>query len=156
MVVQETFEDWSNNQLWPALRTKYTISEHQPLPNELRVEFANHLRETFKEQEFIEASVLESKLLTVPGVKAKRHLELTLPPNAEYTVGGYLHILPVNPEVTVQRTMRYFRLAEGTYMKVTGGLSTVLPTGTQISVEELLSRYVELCQPATQKVRITT
>lgn len=152
MVVQETFEDWSNNQLWPALRTKYTISKHQPLPNELRVEFANHLRETFKEQEFIEASVLESKLLTVPGVKAKRHLELTLPPNAEYTVGGYLHILPVNPEVTVQRAMRYFRLAEGTYMKVTGGLSTVLPTGTQISVEEILSRYVELCQPATQKV----
>lgn len=154
MVVQETFEDWSNNQLWPALRAKYTIPELRSLPSKLRVEFSNHMRQTFKDQGFIEASVIENKLLTAPGVKAKRHLELSLPPNAEYTLGHYLHILPVNPQVTVQRAMRYFRLAEGTYMKVTGGLSTVLPTDTEISVEEVLSRYVELCQPATQKVRI--
>ncbi|KAJ5184840.1 NADPH cytochrome P450 [Penicillium cf. griseofulvum] len=151
MSVQETFEDWSNNKLWPALRAKYDITELRPLPSELRVEFANHLRQTFKENEFIEASVIENRLLTAPGVKAKRHLELALPPNAEYKVGDYLHVLPVNPQVTVQRAMRYFHLAEGTYMKVTGGLSTALPTGTEIYVEEVLSRYVELCQPATQR-----
>ena len=153
MVVQETFEDWSNNQLWPALRAESTISEPRTLPSKLKVEFANHLKQTFKEQELIEAFVIEKKILTAPGVKAKIHLELALPLNATYTVGGYLHILPVNPQVTVQRAMRYFRLTEGTYMKVTGGLSTVLPTSIEISVEDFLSRYVELCQPATQKVR---
>lgn len=154
MVVQETFETWYGNQLWPALRAKYTISELRPLPSKLTVEFTNHLRQATNGQEFIEASVIENKLLTASGVKAKRHLELALPPNAEYTVGDYLHILPMNPPVTVQRAMGFFRLAEGTYMKVTGGLSTVLPIGKEISVEEALSRYVELSQPATQKVRI--
>ncbi|KAJ5908478.1 NADPH cytochrome P450, partial [Penicillium taxi] len=151
MAVQETLEDWSKNQLWPALQTRYKVPELRPLPSKLRVEFANHLRQTFKQQEFIEASVIENGLLTAPEVKAKRHLELALPPNAEYKVGDYLHILPINPQVIVQRAMRRFSLMEGTYMKVTGGLSTLLPTGTEISVEEVLNRYVELCQPATQK-----
>ncbi|KAL1861074.1 hypothetical protein Plec18167_003642 [Paecilomyces lecythidis] len=154
MVVQETFEDWSNKQLWPALQAKYTIPDPPSLHRNLRIEYANHLRRAFKEQEFIEASVVENKLMTAPGVKAKRHIELLLPPNAEYTVGNYLHILPLNPPVTVQKAMRYFHLAEGTYMKVTGGLSTVLPSDTEVSVEEVLSRYVELCQPATEKASI--
>lgn len=154
MVVQETFEDWLNNQLWPALRAEYTILEPRPLPSKLKVEFVNHLKENFKEQELIEASVVEKKILTAPGVKAKIHLELALPTKATYAVGDYLHILPVNPKVIVQRAMRYFHLTEGTYMKATGGLSTVLPTSTDLSVEDFLTRYVELCQPATQKVRI--
>lgn len=156
MPIQETFEDWSNDKLWPALRAEYKIPELGPFPSESRVEFTNHLRQTFKENNFIEASVTENKLLTAPGFRAKRHLELALPPDAAYKVGDYLHILPVNPRVIVERAMRYFHLEEGTYMKVTGGLSTVLPNGKEIYVEEVLSRYVELCQPATQKVVIQT
>ena len=93
------------------------------------------------------------RLLTMPDVPEKRHLEILLPSTMVYEPGDYLAVLPLNPEVNVQRIMkRYNVLWDAIIVIKSSGASTTLPKDTPISVNTLLKSCVELVQPATKKV----
>ena len=105
-------------------------------------------------QDVQEGRVEGTRALTAPGVSEKRHLEVQLPSSMAFEPGDYLAVLPLNPDVNVQRIMkRYNILWDATIIIKSNSSSTTLPTDTPISVSSLLKGYVELAQPATKKVR---
>ena len=69
-----------------------------------------------------------------------------------YRAGDYLAVLPINPAQTVKRVLNRFSLPWDAKIHIRDGQNTVLPTGRDMAVYEVLSTYVELNQPATTKV----
>ncbi|EJD04651.1 cytochrome P450 oxidoreductase OrdA-like protein [Fomitiporia mediterranea MF3/22] len=95
--------------------------------------------------------VLENRLLTKPGAPEKRHIAISLPEGMSYRAGDYLAILPSNPEETVQRAMKRFKLTSDQEITIKASGPTTLPTNAPVSVHSLLSGFVELSQPATTR-----
>jgi cytochrome P450 / NADPH-cytochrome P450 reductase len=100
------------------------------------------------------------------------HVEIQLPQGTFYRSGDYLAILPINPRQTVVRALRRFQLPVGRYPSsnfecfsylshdtflqsdtdiVIKGSGTKIPTNVPLSVQSVLSEFVELGQPATRK-----
>lgn len=100
-------------------------------------------------------TVLENRELTeqaAVGVGSKRHVEIALPDGVTYRAGDYLSVLPLNPPAMVGRVLGHFGLTYDTKIMVRAseGAQTHLPVGTEVSVGDLLTGYVELAQPATR------
>ncbi|KAH9922470.1 cytochrome P450 [Fomitopsis serialis] len=97
-------------------------------------------------------TVIENRLLTGPGVPAKRHLEFEPPEGTAYRAGDYLAILPSNPDRDVHRVIARFGLSpeQEANCPLVKRL-TPLPVGRPITVQALLAGYVELCQTATTR-----
>lgn len=148
------FDTWADDQLWPALKgSDEGLSNAQASPSGLDLEIYQKDRAAQLRQDVQEGRVEEIRVLSAPGVSEKRHLEIQLPSNMAYEPGDYLAVLPLNPDVNVQRIMkRYNILWDATIIIKSNGSSTTLPTDTPISVSSLLKGYVELAQPATKKV----
>jgi cytochrome P450/NADPH-cytochrome P450 reductase len=56
-------------------------------------------------------TVLENRLLTAPGIPAKRHIEFELPEGMIYHAGDYLAVLPTNPDASVRRVLAHFNIS---------------------------------------------
>ena len=103
-------------------------------------------------QDVSEAIVKNVESLTAAGEPEKRHIEIQLPSGMTYRAGDYLAILPINQGSKVKSVMSRFGLPWDVKMTIRAGQNTFLPTGRELSVYNLLASYVELGQPATQKV----
>lgn len=102
------------------------------------------------------ATVLENRELvdmSSPLGRSKRHLELKLPPGISYSTGDYLVILPENDPDRVTRAARRFSLDPQDVVLIsrTQEVASALPTDRPIKVGELLSRHIELNDPASRR-----
>lgn len=81
-----------------------------------------------------------------------QHIEISLPEGTEYHEGDHLGVLPVNPATLVQRVLRRFKLDAGAHLILSaeGRSGAHLPTGVPVRLDDLLSRSVELQEPATR------
>ena len=150
--VFDDFDRWQEDSLWPGITSAFGHrGETTAESHGLEVEFHDSNRVNDLRQDVSEAIVISTRLLTAPGVSEKRHLELQLPSNMTYTAGDYLAVLPINPSILVKSIMARFGLAWDSTVEIKQGQHTSLPQGRAITVFNLLSSYVELKQPATQK-----
>ncbi|WP_339273038.1 cytochrome P450 [Paenibacillus sp. FSL W8-0187] len=81
-----------------------------------------------------------------------QHIEISLPAGTDYREGDHLGVLPVNPKTLVQRVLRRFKLDAGAHLILSaeGRSGAHLPTGIPVRLDDLLSRSVELQEPATR------
>jgi cytochrome P450/NADPH-cytochrome P450 reductase len=91
--------------------------------------------------------------ISSPLGRSKRHIEIALPEGMTYRAGDYLTVLPTNPRQNVERALRRFGFAPDNQVVIhkAHNSQTSLPTEYPISVNDILSSYVELAQPATRK-----
>ncbi|KAK0494970.1 fatty acid hydroxylase [Armillaria luteobubalina] len=95
--------------------------------------------------------LVENKILTPIGHPVKRHLEFELPPRMNYNPGDYLAILPHNPKRDIDRVLSHFGITNEQHVVISSTSPTSLPIGKPVALFEILSGYVELSQPATNK-----
>ncbi len=106
--MMSAFQSWEDDVFWPAVQKKYGVSDAdgaseavgQGLTISVTSQRASRLR-----ADVSEAKVVETRLLTAPGVPEKRHIELQLPSEMTYRAGDYLAVLPLNPTETVHRVL---------------------------------------------------
>ncbi|WP_371018154.1 bifunctional cytochrome P450/NADPH--P450 reductase [Pseudalkalibacillus sp. JSM 102089] len=84
--------------------------------------------------------------------RSTRHIELMLPDGASYQEGDHVGILPQNSDNMVNRVLERFSLNGHDHVLLTGdsGKAAHLPTDKPVKLQELLSSYVELQEPATR------
>ncbi|KAF2088699.1 cytochrome P450 [Saccharata proteae CBS 121410] len=147
------FENWEDQVFWPAMVQEYGGSEKSSataVESNFQVEISSPRASVLK-QEVKEARVVESRVISAPGVPKKCHIEIQLPSDMSYSAGDYLAILPLNPKENVQRAMRYFGLAWDSMLTISSTSPTTLPTDRPISAVELFGAYIELAQPASKR-----
>ncbi|KAK0952507.1 hypothetical protein LTS01_024796 [Friedmanniomyces endolithicus] len=154
--MMSAFQSWEDDVFWPAVQKKYGVSDAdgaseavgQGLTISVTSQRASRLR-----ADVSEAKVVETRLLTAPGVPEKRHIELQLPSEMTYRAGDYLAVLPLNPTETVHRVLsrQAFSLAWDALLQIDSKSNTTLPTEHPISAYDLFSAYLELSQPATKR-----
>lgn len=134
------------------MKKQFNAAENKnaPLFEQLEVSVSAP-RASLLKQEVKEARVIEAKRLSHPDVPEKRHIEIQLPSDLEYSAGDYLAILPLNPKENVARAMRYFGLAWDSVVTISAAGPTTLPTDTPVSAANLFGAYVELAQPASKR-----
>ncbi|MFT7044705.1 MAG: cytochrome P450/NADPH-cytochrome P450 reductase [Candidatus Azotimanducaceae bacterium] len=82
---------------------------------------------------------------------SKRHISIDLPADISYKTGDHLLVMPRNSAKNVERAATRFGLSLQQRIRLTlkHGAAGAIPVDSAMSVEALLSRYVELCDPAT-------
>jgi len=85
---------------------------------------------------------------------AKRHIDVRLPQDTQYTAGDYLVVQPKNPSDIISRVLRVFNIAEDDMISVAGSRKKFMPT-KPISLHRFLTDAVELSTPIT-KTQIST
>ncbi|MFT6518066.1 MAG: cytochrome P450/NADPH-cytochrome P450 reductase [Candidatus Azotimanducaceae bacterium] len=82
---------------------------------------------------------------------SKRHVSVELPAGISYKTGDHLLVMPHNTAANVERAAARFGLAlqQRVSLSLKHGAAGAIPMGSAMTVETLLSRYVELCDPAT-------
>ncbi|KAK9364698.1 cytochrome P450, partial [Lipomyces kononenkoae] len=146
------FETWEDGVFWPAMSEKYGTkqsAEVEAVPA-LAVEFSTP-RTLSLRQDVHEACVVAAKTLSAPGQPLKKHLEIKLPTDMSYRAGDYLAVLPLNPKENVIRVMRRFQIPWDAHMTIHADGRTYLPINEPLSVDDVLSSYVELGQTATKR-----
>jgi len=147
------FDKWMDQKLWPAIATEFGADDGDHLDvHGLDIEISTNTRSSDLRHDVSEAIVKDVQVLTAPGEPQKRHIELQLPTDMTYRAGDYLAVLPLNHSKIVKRVMNRFSLPWDAKINIKEGQNTILPTGRDMSVFDLLSAYVELSQPATTKV----
>jgi len=161
------FEAWEPG-LWSAIGDEYG-EEHAVQAEEFEIEVKTEARSVGLRQNVKQARVIKSERISQEDAPDERHLELELPEGMEYRTGklcrsydncsgvdnnfpgDYLAILPLNPYPTVARVLKHYSLPRDTLIAVKSGRFPGIPTGSTISLHDLLSGYVELSQPCTRK-----
>jgi cytochrome P450 / NADPH-cytochrome P450 reductase len=143
------FDTWQEDVFWPALGGSREQPEDE---DDVDIEVDTTLRKTTLRQDVREAIVISNEVLTSPGEREKRHIELKLPTGMTYKAGDYLAVLPVNNTKTIHRALKRFGLPWDAMLNIKAGVGTTLPTGRPVSAMDCLGAYVELTQPATRKV----
>ena len=84
---------------------------------------------------------------------SKRHISVALPTGVTYKTGDHLLVMPHNPKTNVERAATRFgmTLAQRIRLSLRHGAAGAMPVDSVITIENLLSRYVELCDPATAR-----
>ncbi|KAM0490438.1 hypothetical protein ACHAP8_011541 [Fusarium lateritium] len=147
------FETWEDNMLWPALERHYKPEgKNKSSQKGLRVKSSN-VRTLTLRQDVQEATVVSTRTLTSDAEvrSRKKHIEVQLSEGTQYAVGDYLAVLPINPQETVRRALRRFRLPIDAHLEISSSTPTTLPTDTSVSAMDVLSSYVELSHPATKR-----
>lgn len=82
---------------------------------------------------------------------SKRHISIDLPADISYKTGDHLLVMPRNPPKNVERAAARFGLSlqQRIRLSLQHGSAGAIPVDSAITVATLLSRYVELCDPAT-------
>lgn len=150
------FDNWEENDFWPAMTKKYAgtadVETNEP---GVTIQISSQRRSSLLRHDVQEASVVPTETLTSADVPAKRHIEISLPPDMTCRTGDYLAILPLNQQESVQRVMRHFGLAKDAALIITSKGETTLPTSISISAVVVFTAHVELVQPVTKWVTIT-
>ncbi|KDQ16559.1 hypothetical protein BOTBODRAFT_173064 [Botryobasidium botryosum FD-172 SS1] len=146
----DQFDAWEAS-LWKELTKVYSLTE-QKKDVGITVETIAADRPTILRQtDAVLGQVIENRVLTKPGIGIKRHIEFALPAETTYQAGDYLVVIPTNPQDSVHRAIvRFGFLAEQRITLHAPG-PTSLPVDVPISINEVLSGYVELAHPATKK-----
>ncbi|KAJ5668186.1 Amidohydrolase [Penicillium maclennaniae] len=150
------FDSWGETNLWPAVAEKLGgVQKTEKPKSSLQVDVSSGVRASTLGLKLQQGYVVENKLLTPPGVPAKRHLKFKLPSDTTYQCGDYLAVLPVNPSSVVRRAIRRFDLPWDAVLRIqkpeTSAGPRSIPIDIPISAFELLSTYVELSQPASKR-----
>ena len=147
------FEKWEDDVFWPAVTKEYGATDdvHHTLSNSISVEVSNPRKATLG-QDVQEATITAEWNLSSEKGAMKKHMEVQLPAGITFKTGDYLTVLPFNPKQTVARALRYFELSWDSYLKITSEQRLLLPNDTIVSASDILSAYVELSQPATERV----
>ncbi|KDQ16569.1 hypothetical protein BOTBODRAFT_129916 [Botryobasidium botryosum FD-172 SS1] len=146
----DQFDAWEAK-LWKELAKVYSLTEKKETAG-LVVEKTGVDRSVIlRHTDTALGQVVENHILTKPGIAAKRHIELVLPPDMSYRAGDYLAIIPTNPKDTVRRAVARFGFLPEQQITLHSPGPTSLPVDVPISVNELLSGYVELAHPATKR-----
>ncbi|KAH9937812.1 fatty acid hydroxylase [Epithele typhae] len=148
----DAFDKWEE-MVWAKLSTEYgAVKSEQAVGLEIKTVSSSVVRaELLRQRDMGFGTVIENKVLTAEGHPPKMHIELALPEGFTYRAGDYLAILPTNPERTVRRAMARLNLDSDAEIEISSTAPTHFPTGKPVSVFNLLSGYVELQQPATQR-----
>src|SRR3954453_5107090 len=98
-------------------------------------------------------SELQNKAGANPSDRSTRHIEVQLPPGITYRVGDPLSVVPRQDPALVDSVARRFGFlpADQIRLQVAEGRRAQLPVGDVVSVERLLTEFVELQQIATRK-----
>ncbi|MFT5794872.1 MAG: cytochrome P450/NADPH-cytochrome P450 reductase [Saprospiraceae bacterium] len=82
---------------------------------------------------------------------SKRHISVALPAGVSYKTGDHLLVMPRNPSINVERAATRFGLSieQRMHLSLRHGAAGAMPVDSVVTVENLLARYVELCDPAT-------
>lgn len=150
-------EQWEDDLFWPAIEARYgtragSVDNDDSLASDsLNVRFSSPRSSTLR-HDVKEATVVNERVLTAPGVPPKRHIEIQLPEGMTYKVGDYLAVLPVNSKQSIARILRQFQLSWDSHITIASDRWTALPTGIPVPVYDVLGSYVELSQPATKRV----
>lgn len=82
---------------------------------------------------------------------SKRHISVALPVGVSYKTGDHLLVMPRNPSLNVERVATRFNLALDQRLRLSlrHGAAGAMPVDKVLRVDDLLARYVELCDPAT-------
>lgn len=155
----EEFDDWETKYLHAILDGQGAAngtSENDTKPA-LSVTVDTTRREKVLQlDDMVSATVISNEVISKSpvgdetGYNTKRHIEISLPEDATYQTSDYLAILPTNPDKTVQRALRRFKLHPDDMLTI-NGRGRNLPLDTPVSAQELLSGFVELGQPATKR-----
>lgn len=98
-------------------------------------------------------TVLENRELNTQAAgRSTRHIQIALPGSITYRSGDHLGVLASNGEAQVRRVAERFHFDRQTIIQVhaTNGRKPVAPIDEPISVNDLLSDYVELQDVATR------
>lgn len=151
------FDRWYND-FWQTLGKEFgQDAVEMAQGKQYEVEVVHDLRaHTLREHGLQWGSIVENRELvdmSKPNARSKRHIEIALPAGMRYRSGDYLSVLPANAKELVDRALRRFQFDYHTHIIIRSAeqAMTTLPTDYPISVGELLTNYVELHQPATQK-----
>ncbi|KDQ16558.1 hypothetical protein BOTBODRAFT_252416 [Botryobasidium botryosum FD-172 SS1] len=146
----DQFDAWEGT-LWKELAKVYSLKE-QKQDTGITVENVAADRPTILRQtDAILGQVVENRVLTKPGIATKRHIEFALPADTTYQAGDYLAIIPTNPQESVYRAISRFGFLAEQRITLHAPGPTSLPVDVPISINEVLSGYVELAHPATKK-----
>ena len=145
-----TFEEWEDTKFWLAVESIFGAEEGSDDQDDFQINMSTTLRASHLNQDLLEALVLKNEELA-SGEAPKRHLEMKFLEKAGYRAGDYLAILPTNHVDVVGRALLRFGLPWDTFITVESG-KTSLPSGTPMSVFDVLSSYVELGQTCTRRV----
>ncbi|KAI8221523.1 Bifunctional cytochrome P450/NADPH--P450 reductase [Colletotrichum sp. SAR 10_96] len=160
------FEVWEDELLWPALAAKYGVpnavngdAAAAAAAGGLSVQVSNPRTSTLRQdvQEAVvadEAFLVEDDHAPSEVARAKKHMDVQLPPGTSYRAGDYLAVLPLNPRASVERVLRRFGLAWDACLTFSGdkhAAAGALPVNQTLSAVDVLSAYVELAQPATKR-----
>jgi cytochrome P450 / NADPH-cytochrome P450 reductase len=145
------FEGWLQDQLWSSLARKYNIDTGVVDTNSTIDLIRGQPLRVAMRRGFMATTVTESRLLSAPGVAAKRHLGLKFPDDTVYRVGDRVQILPRNRPETVKRVLLLFGLDEDELLTISSARNLGIPTETPVTAAELLGAYFELTQAATVK-----
>ncbi len=156
---EETFGQWQHA-LWQKLYAQEeedtTIAKSTQSGYEVqKISLSNYvsLRPSNRQGEVI-CEILENKELQQIGAgRSTRHLEIALPKGITYQTGDHLGVYPENPLVLVARVCKRFGLEKQEILKLQNAskIKKHLPLDTPISVQDLLTYFVELQSPATAK-----
>lgn len=156
--VFNSLETWLAEQLWPALSSDEELSSDSVISDtRLNVIVGDQPpRNNITPKGFHSAIVIETKLLSSPGVAQKRHIELQLPAEISYEAGDHLHILPTNDSSVIKRALSRFALKENTVITVSLDSAGCPPPGsipvnTPLTALELFSSYFDLQRAASTR-----
>ncbi|TFY58023.1 hypothetical protein EVJ58_g6664 [Rhodofomes roseus] len=153
----ETFDEWEAG-LWETLAKEYGTAAVEDAEAGLvgglevkTVDEGTYRASALRQPDAALGTVVENTLLTLPEAPTKRHIEFELPEGMSYRAGDYLAILPSNPPRDVHRVIARFGLSPEQEIVLSSSGPTPLPVDRPITVQTLLSGYVELSQPATTR-----
>ncbi|SJK98069.1 related to bifunctional P-450:NADPH-P450 reductase [Armillaria ostoyae] len=140
--------------LWKTLSKEYSTTRRAADVSVIDVKVidaGDERAESLRQPDTALGRLLENKILTPTGHPVKRHLEFELPPRMNYGAGDYLAILPHNPTRDINRVLSHFGIVKNQHVIISSTSPTSLPVGKPVALFEILSGYVELSQPATNK-----
>jgi cytochrome P450/NADPH-cytochrome P450 reductase len=145
--------------LWPQLVTSLSLTVLAPV--ELGERFAVDLltsddRETafLSHHSLTPMNVVVNNEMVDTQVEfgtSKRHISIELPAEVSYKTGDHLLVMPRNPKNTIERAAARLGLSlqQRIRLSLRHGVAGAMPVDSAITVETLLTHYVELCDPAT-------
>jgi len=152
--------DHYSQRLWPELAQSLDLTVSAPV--DLGERFDIDLVEGDDNTSFLSHHSLTP--MTVQGnremvdtsvdfASSKRHISINLPAGASYKTGDHLLVMPCNPKANVERAATRFALAlqQRVRLSLQHGSAGAIPVDSTITIETLLSRYVELNEPATTR-----
>ncbi|KAK0195936.1 fatty acid hydroxylase [Armillaria mellea] len=149
----QVFDEYQGK-LWKTLSKEYSTTKITASVSVIDVKIidaGDERAESLRQPDTALGRLVENKSLTPTGHPVKRHLEFELPSRMNYNSGDYLAILPHNPKRDINRVLSHFGIANEQHIIISSTSPTSLPVGKPVALFEILSGYVELSQPATNK-----